>query len=137
LIGALVERRAQPGDRVLLVPPTGAEMVIAFTSVMWSGAVAVPIFASFSVADLGSLCTHCSPRPSSRRVSTSTLLTGPYAPPSLQAAVVGVPVPRSSWLSREEICERHSLNAPVPREDDDPAHLPYERHIKRGSRRAL
>jgi len=50
--GGLVERGTEPGDRVAIMLPTGRDFFIAFFGVLFAGAVPVPIYPPFRLAQI-------------------------------------------------------------------------------------
>jgi acyl transferase domain-containing protein/acyl-CoA synthetase (AMP-forming)/AMP-acid ligase II/thioesterase domain-containing protein len=120
LARALVDLRLVPGDRVVLALPNGADLVVAFTAVLRSGAVAVPVFGGISGMELARICEHCTP---------TILMTSADLEPlicSIPAAVRRLAVGSDGrWIGFDDVVDRAALEQSVERDADDLALISY------------
>src|SRR5271169_4169861 len=59
LAGALVSLGLEPGDRVVLLLPSGFELTVAFTAVLRAGGVPVVLHPDSRLSEIERVITHC------------------------------------------------------------------------------
>jgi acyl transferase domain-containing protein/acyl-CoA synthetase (AMP-forming)/AMP-acid ligase II/thioesterase domain-containing protein len=121
LASALVAAGMAPGDRVLLLLPNGAELIVAFTATVMAGGVAVPMFAGTTTHELQRVSAQCTPI---AVVVGDGVLATAAAPARAASLRIGAPgrTTYPGWESFEAIIESTAaLASPVPREDAESA----------------
>ena len=112
---ALVADGLEPGDRVLLVAPTGPAFVQGYLGALAAGAVVVPANPSCTERELEHLAADAGGR---------VLLGGHETGPKLEAVAGRLAVP-SRVLRLTDPGARADVFAPLPRAADEPAVLLY------------
>jgi acyl transferase domain-containing protein/acyl-CoA synthetase (AMP-forming)/AMP-acid ligase II/thioesterase domain-containing protein len=121
LAGGLVELGVQPGDRVLLLLQNGIEYLIAFTAVLRSGAVAVPLFSGAAVGEIARTVATCGPV--AVVTTADSLARAPSALSDIRhIVIVGGSHEQRRVLDFETLTARSApLIDPIARSADDPA----------------
>ena len=125
LASAFLALGVRPGDRVVLLLPNGVEMVVAFQATLRSGAVAVPLFAGASAAEIERIVGLSTP---------AAIVTIAGLVPTAQAASKTIPVriavggdrTAGEWIGFDPLIEQHQALSPsIARDASDPAIICY------------
>ena len=147
LAGALVHLGLAPGDRMVLLLPSGFELMVAFTAVLRAGGVAVVLYPNSQPSEIERIIAHCAAKGlivTSARASSLTADTIPLpnrcergrwesrigcgiahlrAPARIRPAAVPTRTPRRSRCSSANLYERNDRNS-----ERDRLHTRGDRH---------
>jgi acyl transferase domain-containing protein/acyl-CoA synthetase (AMP-forming)/AMP-acid ligase II/thioesterase domain-containing protein len=127
LAGALAQLGLAPGDRVVLLLPSGFELMVAFTAILRAGGVPVVLYPDSPFSEIERVIAHCGAKGlivTSARVSSLTADTIPLQ------IVVGAnggyrPLAAGSHAFERLLEYDPPLSQPVPRAAHDVAQLIY------------
>jgi len=127
LAGALVHLGLTPGDRMVLLLPSGFELMVAFTAVLRAGGVAVVFYPNSQLSEIERIIAHCaakglivtSARASSLAADTIPLRIVVSAAGGNRALAAG------SHAFARLLEYDQPLSQPVPRDAHDAAQLIY------------
>ena len=127
LAGALVQLGLAPGDRMVLLLPSGFELMVAFTAVLRAGGVPVVLYPNSQLSEIERVISHCAAKGlivTSARVSSLTPDTIPLQ------IVVGADDGNRALAAGSHGFARAleydpPLSQPVPRAAHDAAQLIY------------
>ncbi len=127
LAGALVQLGLAPGDRMVLLLPSGFELMVAFTAVLRAGGVPVVLYPDSQVSEVDRVIAHCAAKGAFATSARLASLTTAAIPLQIVADADGgnrTAAPGSHPIARLLECDTPLLE-PVPRAPDDAAQIIY------------
>lgn len=124
LAAALVRLGLAPGDRVVLLLPSGFELFVAFTAILRAGGVPVVLYPNASRSELKRVVAHCGAKGVVATFTGLSSLSADTIPLQILVGMNGEPP--AGWQAFERLLECDApLCQPVPRVADDMAQLIY------------
>ncbi len=120
LAGALVQLGLAPGDRMVLLLPSGFELMVAFTAVLRAGGIPVVLYPNSQPSEIERVIAHCSAK---GLIATSARVPAADALPL--RIVVGADGGTGSHAFARLLEYDRPLSRPVPRDARDAAQLIY------------
>ena len=125
LAGALAQLGLAPGDRIVLLLPSGFELMVAFTAILRAGGVPVVLYPDSPSSEIARVIAHCGAMGVIASVTRVSSLTADTIPLQIVVGTNGENRPaRAHVFERLLECET-PLCQPVARAADDIAQIIY------------
>ncbi|HEY1724557.1 MAG TPA: beta-ketoacyl synthase N-terminal-like domain-containing protein [Steroidobacteraceae bacterium] len=122
--GGLTQLRLTPGDRVVLLLPSGFELFVAFTATLRAGGVPVVLYPNASSSEIKRVIAHCGAKGVIATLTGLSSLTADTVPLQILVGASAEPAAGSHSFERLLQCDP-PLCQPVARAADDMAQLVY------------